>query len=121
MQPNSHPSPLPGKFSERIPKELIHDLPLLAFAGPIQVLTDSKEARRVARRLLDEPVLGFDTETRPAFRKGVEYEVALLQLATREECFLFRHSNWELRPCSTCPALRAQAPRPGPAPSAVEA
>ena len=90
MQPNSHPSPLPGKFPERIPKELIHDLPLLAFAGPIQVLTDSKEARRVARRLLDEPVLGFDTETRPAFRKGVEYEVALLQLATREECFLFR-------------------------------
>ena len=90
MQPNSYPVPLPRKFPERVPKELIRDLPLLAFGGAIQVLTESKEARRVARRLLQEPVLGFDTETRPAFRRGVEYEVSLLQLATQEECFLFR-------------------------------
>ena len=96
MQPNSHPSPLPSKFPERISKEVIQDLPLLAFEGPIQVLTDSKEARRVARRLLREPVLGFDTETRPSFRKGVEYEVALLQLATRDECFLFRLNHLSL-------------------------
>ncbi|MAE15931.1 MAG: histidine kinase [Deltaproteobacteria bacterium] len=96
MQPNSHPSPLPDKFPERISKELLHDLPLLAFEGPIQVLTDSKEARRVARRLMHEPVLGFDTETRPSFRKGEEYEVALLQLATRDECFLFRLNHLSL-------------------------
>ena len=35
-------------------------------------------------------VLGFDTETRPVFRKGVHHNVSLLQLSTSEEAFLFR-------------------------------
>ena len=36
------------------------------------------------------PVLGFDTETRPVFRKGVQHDVSLLQLSTSKEAFLFR-------------------------------
>jgi ribonuclease D len=34
--------------------------------------------------------LGFDTETRPSFRKGNLHEVSLIQLATDDSCFLFR-------------------------------
>jgi ribonuclease D len=34
--------------------------------------------------------LGFDTETRPAFRKGVSYDVALLQISTLEKAYLIR-------------------------------
>ena len=40
--------------------------------------------------LLKQPVLGFDTETRPAFQRGQMHQVALLQVATHEMCFLFR-------------------------------
>jgi len=32
----------------------------------------------------------FDTETKPAFKRGQVHKVALLQLATEEACFLFR-------------------------------
>jgi len=35
-------------------------------------------------------VLGFDTETRPTFKKGDQYSVSLLQLSTRDDAFLFR-------------------------------
>ena len=34
--------------------------------------------------------VGIDTETRPSFKAGVRYDVSLLQIATDEECFLFR-------------------------------
>ena len=35
-------------------------------------------------------MLGFDTETRPSFKAGVTYRVALLQLSTPRRCYLFR-------------------------------
>ena len=41
-------------------------------------------------RLRRAGILGIDTETRPSFTAGVRYEVSLLQIATEEECFLFR-------------------------------
>ena len=39
---------------------------------------------------MKQPVLGFDTETRPTFKKGQMHQVALLQVATHNTCFLFR-------------------------------
>ena len=35
-------------------------------------------------------VLGFDTETRPSFRKGQKNKVSLIQLATGDLACLFR-------------------------------
>ena len=35
-------------------------------------------------------IIGFDTETRPAFKKGQVFPVSLLQLATSDQAFLFR-------------------------------
>ncbi len=37
-------------------------------------------------------MLGFDTETRPVFRKGVSYPPSLIQLAT-EDCVYLLHLN----------------------------
>ena len=37
-----------------------------------------------------QPVIGFDTETKPSFRKGQFHHVSLLQLSTPEHAFLFR-------------------------------
>ena len=34
--------------------------------------------------------MGVDTETRPTFHKGEQHKVALLQVASRDTCFLFR-------------------------------
>ncbi len=41
-------------------------------------------------RLARSTVLGFDTETRPAFKRGQQFPPSLLQLATAEEVFLLQ-------------------------------
>ena len=40
--------------------------------------------------LLCFPAVGFDTETRPSFKKGQRYKVSLMQVSTDDTCFLFR-------------------------------
>ncbi len=40
--------------------------------------------------LIGVPVLGFDTETKPSFKKGRFHQVALLQISTPDKAFLFR-------------------------------
>ena len=69
---------------------MINSLPLVTFPGKIIVVLNEYEADRAVEYLLSCDVLGVDTETRPAFRKGNNHKVALLQVATRKECFLFR-------------------------------
>lgn len=46
-------------------------------------------------------ILGFDTETRPSFTKGHQNKVSLLQVSTRDTCFLFRLNRFGL-----CPAIK---------------
>ncbi len=73
-----------------ITKEELAELPLQAFNGKITVLDYPREVRNVVQFLKKQPVLGFDTETRPNFKKGQKHQVALLQLATKDSAFLFR-------------------------------
>lgn len=54
-------------------------------------MVDSPElAENVIRRLMEETFLGFDTESRPAFKKGESYPVSLVQLATHHTAYLFQ-------------------------------
>jgi len=77
-------------YKINIDKEELAELPLIQFEGEI-MLVESKEDYLISiEYLARQKMLGFDTETRPAFKKGVVYEVALLQLATKDRAFLFR-------------------------------
>lgn len=78
------------KIYDKFDKSIINSLPLVTFPGKIIVVLNEYEAYRAVEYLLSCDVLGVDTETRPAFRKGNNHKVALLQVATRKECFLFR-------------------------------
>ncbi len=78
------------KIYDKFDKLIINSLPLVTFPGKIIVVLNEYEAERAVEYLLSCDVLGVDTETRPAFRKGNNHKVALLQVATRKECFLFR-------------------------------
>lgn len=69
------------------------EMPRAVFEGRIFVITTERDADRAVEYLLTQPILGIDTETRPAFRKGKQYKVALLQVATNDTCFLFRLNN----------------------------
>ncbi len=77
-------------FKESITKEELTDLPLRWFEGNIMVVDKPEQVSYVADFLEKHPVIGFDTETRPSFKKGKINRVALLQLSTAEQAFLFR-------------------------------
>jgi len=77
-------------FKESITKEELTDLPLRWFEGKIVVVNKPEQVKGIANFLSSFPVIGFDTETRPSFKKGKTNKVALLQLATPEQAFLFR-------------------------------
>ena len=79
----------------KISKAEINDLPLIAWEGEIQILESIEKMEAVAATLANESHLGFDTETRPSFKKGDYYPPALIQLATKHCVYLFRISETE--------------------------
>ncbi len=82
-----------GPFRAEISKEEINRLPVGGYRGPIELIASPQEVRAAVSALRREKVLGFDTETRAAFRKGESYPPALVQLATTDAVYLFRLSR----------------------------
>lgn len=80
-------------------KNLIPTLPRYTFGGRIVVIQSEGEARRAVEYLRTFKILGIDTETRPSFKRGVQYQVALLQIAGDGICFLFRLNFMGFPPC----------------------
>lgn len=77
-------------FLSTIDNDTVAALPAARFDGRI-VIVDSEAGVEAACRHLEQcAIIGFDTETRPSFRVGVSYKVALLQLSTPDTCYLFR-------------------------------
>ncbi len=81
-------------------KTKIGSLPRIVFPGRKIVILTEAEAKKAVDYLLQQDLLGFDTETRPVFKKGKSNKVALLQVSTRDTCFLFR-----LNRIGLCPAI----------------
>ncbi|MGY6561024.1 MAG: 3'-5' exonuclease [Luteibaculaceae bacterium] len=77
-------------LKQEITNEEIAQLPLGAFEGVIVEITKRDQVEEAVKLLKEHLVLGIDTETKPAFKKGVKHETALLQLATPGKAFLFR-------------------------------
>ncbi|GAB3338914.1 3'-5' exonuclease [Marivirga atlantica] len=74
-----------------ITKEEINELPLWKFEGEITILEDDKDWEEVIPKLWKADILGFDTEAKPAFKKGVYNPVSVIQLATDDEVFIIRN------------------------------
>jgi len=79
-----------NEYYEKIPKDILNELPIKSFEGEISFIDNEKKFKRVLPFLKDAEILGFDTETRPALKKGITYDVALLQLAISDKVFLFK-------------------------------
>ena len=78
------------QFAESITKEDLSKLPLRAFEGEIYIVESESEAQMAISVLSKSNIIGFDTETRPSFKKGRINKVALLQLSNSSHAFLFR-------------------------------
>jgi ribonuclease D len=73
-----------------ISHEEISTLPLHAFKGKIVLIQEVQELQRTFDEIREHTAIGFDTETRPSFKKGEFHHVSLLQIATPEKVFLIR-------------------------------
>jgi len=77
-------------FQKVITKEEIENLPLLEFEGNIEIIEKDNDVERAVSILKQSKIIGFDTETKPNFVKKLSNKVALLQLSTLENAFIFR-------------------------------
>ena len=77
-------------YPERISKNELLELPLLQFPGKIHLVNDRIKMEKAMELIQEEALLGFDTETRPSFKRGENHPVALLQLASEMDAFLFQ-------------------------------
>jgi len=77
-------------FAKSITKEELNELPLIAFEGNIIEIDNISDVRKAVKYLAKQSVIGFDTETKPNFSKGKRNNVALLQLSSIDNCFLFK-------------------------------
>lgn len=84
------------KFQATITNEEASALDVQGFEGEIIVVDDEASMARAEKVLQNEPLLGIDTETRPAFKKGVVYDLALLQVSTPRVALLFRMQKMPL-------------------------
>ncbi|MBF0460494.1 MAG: 3'-5' exonuclease domain-containing protein 2 [Magnetococcales bacterium] len=75
--PSIQPTDATGKLS----KSEINDLPVRKWEGPVHLIDSDAQMVDAVLQLQNEHVIGFDVETRPAFKKGVSYRPSLVQMA----------------------------------------
>ncbi len=75
-------------LNKKLSREQINELPLVKWQGPTHLIKSEEEANQIIPQIAYEPVLGFDTETRPVFKKGQYNSPSLLQLATSSDVFI---------------------------------
>jgi ribonuclease D len=77
-------------YKENITVEELAEHELSWFKGEIVLVDNLKTFYEVFPKLLRSDLLGFDTETRPTFKKGKKNAVSLIQLSTEDLACLFR-------------------------------
>jgi ribonuclease D len=81
---------MPAEFLRPISREAVNALPIRRFEGDVRLVASLEDAERAAADFAAEGVVGFDTETRPAFRAGDSYPPALVQVASARAVYLFQ-------------------------------
>ena len=83
----------PNRFAHKISKDLIQWMPVIGFSGEVIIVDKIDKLDDAIAYLRAQKILGVDTESRPSFKRGVHYPIALVQIATEERCYLFRLSH----------------------------
>lgn len=81
---------IPEQYRRKLSKDEINALPLRHYDGEIRLVRTQAELEQAVAVLLQERVVGFDTETKPTFRKGKLNAPALVQCAGANIVFLFQ-------------------------------
>ena len=89
---------LPVEFLAPITREAINALPIRRYEGEVRLVATREDLERAAADFATERAVGFDTETRPAFRVGQRYPPALVQAASGRAVYLFQLAALECAP-----------------------
>lgn len=81
---------IPDQYRRKISKDEINALPIRRYEGEVRLVRTPEELEAAVDALARETVLGFDTETKPTFRKGKVNAPALVQFAAAEVVFLIQ-------------------------------
>jgi ribonuclease D len=87
---------LPPELHRHVSREEINALPIRRYEGPVHVIAAPGELAPAMDDILQETLVGFDTETRPAFRPGESYPPSLAQVATARAVYLFQVQRAEI-------------------------
>lgn len=81
---------LPAELQRTISRDEVVALPIQRYEGETVVVASPAELERANADFAQEALVGIDTETRPAFRKGESYAPSLVQVATAKAVYLFQ-------------------------------
>lgn len=81
--------------SIKITKDEINALPLKAYEGPVTIVDSDEKLAKALGAIRREKVLGFDTESRPSFKKGQNFPASLIQLGGEKQVWLFQIQKFE--------------------------
>lgn len=73
-----------------ISRDALNALPIRAYQGPVHLINNDDDLEQAVAQIRKEKLLGFDTETKPVFRRGVSHPPALLQLGGAEQAWIFQ-------------------------------
>lgn len=88
-------------YKNTITLEELKQLPDLSFDIPIRMVEGAEALKHMVADLEHTEFLGFDTETQPAFKKGVHHKTALVQFSTAETVYLVRVDKMGVSPYLT--------------------
>jgi len=81
-----------------ISREDLANLPIRRYEGAVSLVATPRELKEAREDIRQERVVGLDTETRPAFRKGEVHLPCLVQAATAQAVYLFQLTRLEVFP-----------------------
>lgn len=80
-------------FASTISTEEINQLELNAYKGEIIIVEEKQKLSTIFQEIGQYQHVGFDTETKPMFKRGEYNPVALIQIAIPSKVFLIRISK----------------------------
>jgi ribonuclease D len=86
------------RLARTISREDMAQLPIRRYEGKIVLVAAPEELEEARADLREETIVGLDTETRPAFKKGESHLPALVQVATARAVYLFQLRRTETHP-----------------------
>jgi ribonuclease D len=86
----------PATAVTSISHEAMSALPIRRYEGPVHVVAGPQDLAPALQDILQESVVGFDTETRPAFKPGESYLPSIAQFATARAVYIFQVQQQEL-------------------------